>query len=308
MAMVDGGHLIGKALANEGIEKAFVLCGGHVMPIFYGMRDNGIEIIDVRHECAAVYSAIAYTRASGKPAVVVTTAGPGVGNTPAGMMEAGSLNIPVLQIGGAVSMAMRDAGDLQDMDTLTLMESCCKWAKKVSATERLPFYVSMAFRHALDGAPGPVYLEVPTDLVSRVVEEDKVNYPQSYRADFVSGGDDLLIEEAADLLASAERPAIIVDEGARSSLGDDAGAISDLSDYLKVPVGVNGSQCRGIFGSEAENPLLRINASGGADVVLALGCRFDFRHGGGRGIPKDAKDPKEHAQTYGVLGSSVSFA
>lgn len=63
MGVVDGGKIFGKALHNEGVEKAFVLCGGHVMPIFYGMRDMGIEIIDMRHEYAAVYAAIAYTRA-----------------------------------------------------------------------------------------------------------------------------------------------------------------------------------------------------------------------------------------------------
>ena len=68
MSEIDGGALVGRALANEGIEKAFVLCGGHIMPIFYGMRHAGIEIIDLRHECSAVYAAIAYTRASGKPA------------------------------------------------------------------------------------------------------------------------------------------------------------------------------------------------------------------------------------------------
>ena len=97
----------------------------------------------VVHECSAVYAATAYTRASGKMAVVVTTAGPGVGNTPAGMMEADSMNIPLLQIGGAVAMSKRDAGDLQDMSTLTLMESCCKWARKITSTVRIPEYVSM---------------------------------------------------------------------------------------------------------------------------------------------------------------------
>ena len=107
MATVDGGELIGRALANEGVEKAFVLCGGHIMPIFYGMRNNGIEIIDMRHECSAVYAAIAYARSSGKPAAVVTTAGPGVGNTLAGMMEAQSIGIPLIQLGGAVTMASR---------------------------------------------------------------------------------------------------------------------------------------------------------------------------------------------------------
>ncbi|HJN52231.1 MAG: thiamine pyrophosphate-binding protein [Pseudomonadales bacterium] len=289
MAMLDGGELFARALVNEGIEKAFVLCGGHIMPIFYGMRNAGIEIIDMRHECSAVYAAIAYTRASGKPAVVVTTAGPGVGNTAAGMMEAESLNVPVLQIGGAVAMAKRDAGDLQDMNTLLLMESISKWAKKITSTARIPEYVSMAFRHATDGAPGPVYLEVPTDLVFAKVDEASVHFPENYRANLLSGGDDALVEEAADLLANAERPAMIVDDGARWSLGDDTGAIAELSDYLKMPVGVGGNLCRGLFGNEAENPLIRTNAIHGADVVVALGCRFDFRIGSGRQIPADAK-------------------
>ena len=109
MGSMDGGAMFGKALRNEGVEKAFVLCGGHIMPIFYGMRDAGIEIIDMRQECAAVYAAIGYAQVSGKPGVVVTTAGPGVGNTPAGMMEAESLGVPLLQIGGAVAMHQTDA-------------------------------------------------------------------------------------------------------------------------------------------------------------------------------------------------------
>lgn len=288
MTTLDGGELVARQLASEGIEKAFVLCGGHIMPIFYGLRNAGIEIIDVRHECAAIYAALGYTRASGKPAAVITTAGPGVGNTPAGMMEAESLNIPVLQIGGAVAMNKRDAGDLQDMDTLRLMESCSKWAKKITSTHRIPEYVSMAMRHAMDGAPGPVYLEVPTDLLFARVDEASVKFPPASRAGLLSSGDDALIEEAARLLANAERPALIVDDGARWSLGDDAGAITELSDYLKIPVGVSGNLCRGLFGNEAENPLLRTNAIGGADVILALGCKFDFRIGSGAGIPADA--------------------
>ena len=174
---MDGGALVGKALANEGVEKTFVLCGGHIMPAFYGMRNAGIEIVDMRHECSALYAAIAYTRASGKTAAVMTTAGPGVGNTAAGMMEAASMNIPVVHIGGAVAMAMRDAGDLQDMSTLTLMESVSKWARKVTSAARIPEYVAMAFRHATDSSPGPVYLEIPTDLLFAKVDEGAVQFP-----------------------------------------------------------------------------------------------------------------------------------
>ena len=252
---------------------------------FYGMRNAGIEIIDMRHECAAVYAAIAYTRASGKAAVVVTTAGPGVGNTPAGMMEAESMGIPLLQIGGAVTMARRDAGDLQDMDTLKVMKTCSKWAKRLTYANRIPEYVSMAFRHAMHQTPGPVYLEIPTNVLWAKAEEDEVFFPVNYRTDAIPFGDPALIDQAAELLANAERPAATIDDGAWLNIGPYAGSIAGLVDYLKMPLGVSGTSCRGLFGDETKNPLLRMNATGKADVVLALGCRFDFRHGPGGEFP-----------------------
>jgi acetolactate synthase-1/2/3 large subunit len=292
--MIDGGALVGKALAREGIEKAFVLCGGHIMPIFYGMRNAGIEIIDMRHEAAAIYAAIAYTRASGKMTVVVTTAGPGVGNTPAGMMEAQSMGIPLLQIGGAVAMTKRDAGDLQDMSTLNVMESCSKWARKITLTERIPEYVAMAYRQAKDLSPGPVYLEIPTDLLFAKVEEEKVFFPVNYRTEAIPYGDPVLIDAAAELLVKAKRPAVVAGDGALFSVGDKAWAVAALSDFLKMPVGVSSSGCRGLFGDEYKNPLLRTNALGFADVVLTLGCRFDFRLGLGAMVPKEAKVIQVH--------------
>jgi len=300
MGMIDGGALVGKALANEGVEKAFVLCGGHIMPIFYGLRNAGIEIIDMRHECAAMYAAIAYTRASGKASVVVTTAGPGVGNTPAGMMEAESLGIPVLQIGGAVAMKMTDSGDLQDMSTLKVMQSCSKWARKITSTDRIPEYVSMAYRHARDSKPGPVYLEIPTDLLFFKVEEEQTPFPVNCSTDAIPYGDPALIESAAALLAGAERPAMVIDDGAWFSIGGSAAAVKALSDYLKMPVGIAGSSCRGLFGDEYQNPQLRTNAMGAADVVLALGCRFDFRLGSGKLIAKGAKVIQVHTDMHQI--------
>jgi acetolactate synthase-1/2/3 large subunit len=294
MANLDGGALVGRALANEGIEKAFVLCGGHIMPALYGMRSAGIEIIDMRHECSALYAAIAYTRASGKIAAVMTTAGPGVGNTATGMMEAASMNIPVVHIGGAVAMAMRDAGDLQDMSTLGLMESVSKWARKVTIATRIPEYLSMAFRHATDASPGPVYLEIPTDLLFAKVEEGSFHLHPRRTSSALAAGDPALVEQAAELLVQAKRPALLLDDGARATIGSDADSVAELSDFLKMPVGVAGHGCRGLFGDESENRLLKTNAIFGADVVLTMGCRFDFRLGAGRFIPKEAKVIQVH--------------
>ena len=293
MSNLDGGALVGKALADEGVERAFGLCGGHIMPALYGMRNAGIEIIDVRHECSALYAAIAYTRASGKIAAVITTAGPGVGNTAAGMMEAASMNIPVVHIGGAVAMAKRDGGDLQDMSTLTLMASVAKWARKVTIARRIPEYIAMAFRHATDASPGPVYLEIPTDLLFAKVEKSSSSSTGAVRR-ASAGGDPSLIEQAASLLATAERPAMLIDDGARATVGTDPGAVAELSDFLKMPVGIVGYGCRGLFGDESANALLNKNATYTADVVLALGCRFDFRMASGRFIPDDAQVIQVH--------------
>ncbi len=305
MGKVDGGYLLGKALGAQGVEKAFVLCGGHIMPIFYGMRQAGIEIIDLRHECAAVYAASAYAQVSGKPGVVVTTAGPGVGNTAAGMMEADSLGVPLIQIGGAVAMNQRDAGALQDMDTLNLMETVSRWARKVTNPARIPEYVAAAFRESTGNRPGPVYLEIPTDLLSNQLQEEEVPFPRGALEEAIPFGDPALVDAAAKLLAGAERPVILVDDGARFSLGDHAASVRGLSDFLQMPVGVGGRQCRGMFGDEGENPQLRTMAAAArADVVLTLGCRFDFRLGFGRMIPPDAKVIQVHTDT-GQIGFNL---
>jgi len=294
MSLVSGGALFGKALAAEGVEKAFVLCGGHVMPIFYGMRAAGIEIIDMRHECSCLYAAITCARATGKPAAVVTTAGPGVINTAPGMVEALESGVPVIHIGGAVVANHRDSGPLQDMNTLSYMEAVSKWARKVTNTARIPEYVTRAIRESMDATPGPVYLEVPMDIPIIKVEESEVRFPEKARTTAIPFGDPELISAAADLLVNAERPAVVMADGARFTIGNHADAIASLSDHLKMPLMVAAASLRGMFGDESENPLLRANGVSRADVVLAMGCRFDFRLGQGRFIPADAKVIQVH--------------
>lgn len=282
MGLVNGGALFGKALVNEGIEKAFVLVGGHIMPILHGMRNEGIEITDMRHECAAMYAAIACARASGKPVAVVTTAGPGVLNTVAGMLEAQGCCMPIILIGGAASMDGMKRGELQDQPTLNVQETCSKWAHRITNTTSIPYFVAMALRHAMDGTPGSVYLEAPVDIVHGEVDEEKVEFPVNSRAKAMPGGDSKLIESAANLLVNAKRPVVIIGDGARFSIGDHAGDITALSDYLKMPINVRGSACKGLFGNEYENLLLRSGGLLQADVVLSLGVRFDFGIGYGR--------------------------
>ena len=309
MSTVSGGYLFGQALAKEGIEKAFVLCGNSVMPVFYGMRAVGIEIIDVRHECAGVYAAMAYARATGKPAVVVTTSGPGVLNAIPGIAEAMEAGVPVLHIGGAVDANARDSGPLQDMPTLNNMEAHTKWARKITSTARIPEYVSMALRQAMGATPGPVYLEVPKDLALAEMEESEVVFPTKPRTTALPFGDPALIDKAAELLANAERPALVIDDVARFSIGDHATDIAALSDHLKMPLTVTGSACRGLFGDELANPLLRRSYDGlqfaaQADVVVTMGCKFDWRISQGRMMPRTGKVIQVHTDV-GRIGYNV---
>ncbi|MHA1966807.1 MAG: thiamine pyrophosphate-binding protein [Candidatus Hodarchaeales archaeon] len=293
MGLINGGALFGKALANEGVEKAFTLVGGHIMPILHGMRREGIEITDMRHECAAMYAAIACARATGKPVVVVTTAGPGVLNTVAGMLEAEGCCMPILHIGGAASMGGMKKGELQDQPTLNVQESCSKWAHRITSTASIPYFVAMAFRHAMDGTPGPVYLEAPVDLVYGMVDEETVEFPVNYRAKEMPCGNSSLIEVAADLLTKAKRPTAIIGDGARFNIGDHANNIKALSDHLKMPLSA-GIACKGLFGSEYENLLFKTSGINQADVVLSFGVKFNHGRGFMRFIPPDAKIIQVH--------------
>ena len=157
MAMLTGGQLVAKQLKKEGVECVFALSGGHIMNIIYGCREEGIEVYMVRHEDTAGFAADAYARVSGKPGVIITTAGPGVTNAATAMGEAKDACTPLIHIGGGAMMATYDSGTCQDLNTLDCMAAVCKDAKRCLTTERLPDYVSKAFRTAVSGTPGPVY-------------------------------------------------------------------------------------------------------------------------------------------------------
>ncbi len=276
MAKVDGGVLFGEALRREGVEKAFVLCGGHIMPIFYGMRQAGIEIVDLRHEVAASYAAETYAQVTGKPAALITTAGPGVTNTVTGMYEALSRRVPLIHIGGASPTGENDTGELQDMPTFQLMESCTRWARKIYQASRIPEYVSMAVRHATELTPGPVYLEIGQDVLFERVDPDTVHYPEDAHTEALPFGDPALIEQAADLLAAAERPAMLIDDAARFSAQYGDEAIPELVDYLKIPTGTRGMS-RGLFADESKNLLFNLGSGTAmADVILSLCPDYNF--------------------------------
>ncbi len=273
MERPSGGRLVAQTLKRQGVEQIFTLSGGHIIDIYYGCREVGIEIIDMRSEASAGYAASAYAGVTGRPGVMVTTAGPGVTNATTAMVEARCQGVPLIHVGGAADTRRLDSGDDQDTNTLEIMSAATKWARRVYSTHRIPEYLSMAYRHALAPTPGPVYLEIGWDVLGAEAGED-VWYPELDRAEVSPAGDPDLVEEAAALLAAAEKPVILIGAGARFC-AENGEAIAELADYLQAPVAVQ-TPARGLFADEDANPLFRLaGAQAAADVVLLLNVDND---------------------------------
>ena len=283
--VVSGGHLAARALKNEGVDTIFTLCGGHIIDIYDGCIDEGIRIIDVRHEQVAAHAADGYARQTGRLGCVVTTAGPGCTNAVTGIATAFRSESPVLHIGGQGALTQHKMGSLQDLPHVDLMSPITKFAATVPSTERVADMISMAAREAFNGAPGPVYLEIPRDVLDREVDAAKVVVPKPghYRASTKSIGDPRDIEKLADILVNSERPAILYGQQVWTARGH-AEAIALLRG-LDIPGYFNGAS-RGLLppGDPHHFDRTRSNAFAEADVLVIVGTPFDFRMGYGKRI------------------------
>jgi acetolactate synthase-1/2/3 large subunit len=288
--VISGGHLVAKALKNEGVDTIFTLCGGHIIDIYDGCVDEGIRIIDVRHEQVAAHAADGYARQTGKLGCVVTTAGPGFTNAITGIATAFRSESPVLHIGGQGALTQHKMGSLQDLPHVDIITPITKFAATVPSTERVADMISMAAREAFNGAPGPCYLEIPRDILDREVDIAKAVIPKTgmYRASTRSIGDPRDIEKLADILVNAERPAILYGQQVWSARGHNE-AIALLRG-LDIPGYFNGAS-RGLLppGDPHHFDRTRTQAFANADVLVIVGTPFDFRMGYGKRISKDLK-------------------
>jgi acetolactate synthase-1/2/3 large subunit len=281
MAQIHGGRVVAKALKAEDVAFVFTLCGGHVMPIYDGCIDEGIGVIDVRHEQTAAHAADGWARVTGRPGVAIVTAGPGLTDAVTGVASAHRANIPMLIIGGQGPRPYADMGSLQDMNHVELMRPITKWAVAVPEGRRLAEYVSMAFRIATTGLPGPVFLEMPIDQLFGSFEENEIPFPQKYRTQAGIAGDPAYIEQAFELLRRAERPVALVGSQLRWSARREA--YPEFVETFGMPIYVNGL---GRGSLRPDNPHFfsqtRKDALRQADVVMIFGTPLDFRIGYGR--------------------------
>jgi len=290
MADLSGGHLVARTLKEAGVGHVFTLCGGHILPIYDGCVSEGLSVVDMRHEQACAHAGDAYARLTRNVGVAVVTAGPGVTDAVTGVANAYSARSPLLLIGGAAPLALRGLGALQETEQVGLLRPITKGSWTVAETRQIPEVLTTAIRAALTGRPGPVFVEIPVDLLMTVIEDRLAPIPTRYvhRSAALADPDDVV--RLAHLVSRAERPVVLAGSGVYWD--DAAKPLASFADASGLPVFMNGAG-RGALppGHSCAFAHARGWALAGADLVLVLGAPLDFRLGYGR-PPTFAEDAR----------------
>lgn len=293
MGMINGGHIVARALKAEGVDHLFTLCGGHIQTIYDGCVEQGIRVVDTRHEQSAAHAADGWSKVTGRPGVAAVTAGPGVTDAVTAVANAYRAQVPMILIGGqgarmTSTMGGQDRGSLQEMNHVDLMKPITKWAVSVAETRRLQEFVQSAFRVATTGVPGPVFLEMPIDILFGSCEESQIISYEGYRTQASPAGDPGYLDKAADLIAKSKNPVLVL--GSQWRWSSKKEALSQFLETAPMPAFLNG-MARGALPSNHPSffAQCRREALGAADLVLVMGTPLDFRLKYGRAIRPEAK-------------------
>ena len=280
--MEHGGRIVAKVLKSRGVSHLFTLSGGHLFSIYDGCREEGIEIVDVRHEQTAAFAAEGFAKATRGAGVAALTAGPGVTNGLSAIAGAQANCSPVCVLGGRAPEMRWGSGSLQEIDHLPFVSPLVKSAETVKDPGQIAARTAAALDLSLAAPYGPTFVDYPLDVVFTEAdfEVPAVAAPEARPA---AG-----VEEAAALLAGAERPAIMAGTGLYWGRGEDE--LRALAEQLGIPVFLNGLG-RGCLSADHELAFSRARGAGlgGADVALVIGVPLDFRLGFGAGIAEEAK-------------------
>nr|MBC7245198.1 thiamine pyrophosphate-binding protein [Chloroflexota bacterium] len=284
MVRISGAETLVRCLIEEGVQRVFGIPGDQCNPItdaIYRLgRDSGIKFITTRHEQAAAHMADAWARVTGQPGVCLGTVGPGVADLVPGVYAAWADSIPMIVL-GAQNQTWRcypEHGSMQALDQISLMTPITKWRALVNDVRRMPQLVQWAFRAALSGRPGPVYLDLPSNVLCDKLDTDEypILSPRRYRADTPPVADARLIEQAAEMLVNAEWPLLHAGGGVLR-----AGAwpeFVELAEYLSAVV-TTSVGARGVIPEDHRLCLIpssfgALGAQATADVVLLVGGRM----------------------------------
>ncbi|HEX5712119.1 MAG TPA: acetolactate synthase [Solirubrobacterales bacterium] len=280
--MEHGGRIVAKALKSRGVDHLFTLSGGHLFSIYDGCKEEGIGLVDVRHEQTAAFAAEGIAKATRGIGVAALTAGPGVTNGLSAIAGAQANGSPVCVLGGRAPELRWGSGSLQEIDHLPFVSPLVKSAQTVKEPGAIAAATAAALDLALAAPSGPTFVDYPLDVVFTEAEVD-IPAPVAATAEPAAG-----VEEAAALLAAAERPAIMAGTGLYWSRGE--GELQALAEALGIPVFLNGLG-RGCVAADHELAFSRARGTAlkGADVALVVGVPMDFRLGFGGSFGEETK-------------------
>jgi thiamine pyrophosphate-dependent acetolactate synthase large subunit-like protein len=281
---VHGGRLVAKRLKAHGVTKLFTLSGGHLFSIFDGCREEGIDLVDVRHESAAAFAAEGWAKVTRQPGVAALTAGPGVTNGMSAVASAQQNRSPMLVLGGRAPAMRWGQGSLQELDHVPFMRPLTKFAATPETTAEIPALIDEALTAAVTAHSGPAFVDFPMDVVFSEAPEPEGPEPLPDAA----GGPVPDVARAAALLRDAERPVIMA--GTNLYWGHGEVALLALAEELGIPVFLNGL-ARGCVPADHELFFSRARSNGlkGADVALVIGVPMDFRLGFGQSFGEETE-------------------
>jgi acetolactate synthase-1/2/3 large subunit len=278
-----GGRIVAQVLKSRGVSHLFTLSGGHLFSIYDGCKEEDIEIVDVRHEQTAVFAAEGMAKATRRLGAAALTAGPGVTNGLSAIAGAQANNSPIGVLGGRAPEMRWGSGSLQEIDHLPFVSPLVKSAETVKEPRRIAAVTAAALDLAAAAPSGPAFVDYPLDVVFSEAELEVPPLPGESSAEPAAG-----VEEAAALLAAAERPAIMAGTGLYWGHGE--GELRALAEALGIPVFLNGLG-RGCLPADHELAFSRARGAAlqGADVALVIGVPMDFRLGFGGSFGEETK-------------------
>jgi thiamine pyrophosphate-dependent acetolactate synthase large subunit-like protein len=307
---LHGGRLVAKRLKAHGVTKLFTLSGGHLFSIYDGCREEGIDLVDVRHESAAGFAAEGWAKVTRQPGVAALTAGPGVTNGMSAMASAQQNGSPMLVLGGRAPAMRWGQGSLQEIDHVPFVRPVTKLAATPEATAEIPALIDEALRAAVTPHSGPTFVDFPMDVVFQEAPDAEEPEPLADAA----GGPVPDVARAAALLRDAERPVIMA--GTNLYWGHGEEGLLALAEEVGIPVFLNGL-ARGCVPADHALFFSRARSNGlkGADVALVIGVPMDFRLGFGQSFGEEtelividrAEPLRDHpravaAELYGSIG------
>src|SRR3954449_2082146 len=278
-----GGRLVAQALKSRGVEHIFTLSGGHLFSIYDGCKAEGIGLVDVRHEQTAAFAAEGFAKATRRVGVAALTAGPGVTNGISAIAGAQANCSPICVLGGRAPEMRWGSGSLQEIDHLPFVSPLVKSAETVKDPAQIGPVTAAALDRAAAAPSGPTFVDYPLDVVFTEAELELPPVPAAGEAQPAEG-----VEEAAALLAAAERPAMMAGTGLYWGRGEEE--LRALAEIIGIPVFLNGLG-RGCLPADHELAFSRARSTAlhGADVALVVGVPMDFRLGFGGSVAEEAK-------------------